>query len=172
VTLLLMATAAGFVISYERLTDAQGFSQPSLDRERYVSARNKLETILTEGIGESDLIKNQESWRGGKLVSAVGLPDNWPEVRDPTKFDANVPVSHVVLGLRHALAHGNVLTRSDPNGEISQLVFVSGGDRGIPLRYVLVSPSDLAKFLEAWFGMVQDLPLPYQEVLRIVGQAA
>jgi hypothetical protein len=46
VTLLLMATTAGFVLPYERLTVGQGFKQPSLDRARYTDAREQLQSAL------------------------------------------------------------------------------------------------------------------------------
>ena len=172
VTLLLMTAASGFVISYERMRDSQGFSQPNLDRERYAGARNKLRAILDERILESRLTNSQESWRGGFLRSADGLPDEWPELRDPAHFDPNTPVSEVVLRMRHALAHGNVLTQSGPKGDISKLVFVSGGHGRVPLRFALVSPDDLASFLKSWFDTIRGLPLPYQEVLRAVDEAA
>lgn len=172
VTLLLMAAAGGFVMSYERLRDDQGFPQPPIDRHRYAAAGQELARILEERIAASPLLQGQDSWRGGALVSAAGAPDGWPELRDPARFSADAPVSQVVRGLRHAVAHGNVLTRSSQGGQIAELVFVSGGIGNVPLRYVLVAPDDLARFLHKWFAALGDLPLAYQEVLRVVGEAA
>ncbi len=171
VTLLLMAAAGGFVVSYERLHDRQSFPQPPLDRQRYAAAGEKLAGILEEQIGASCLLRGQYSWRGSTLASATGPPDGWAELREPARFSANTPVSHVLRGLRHAVGHGNVHTRSEHGAQIAELVFVSGGTRDIPLRYILVAPDDLAKFLHQWFTIVADLPLPYQEVLRVVAEA-
>lgn len=172
VTLLLMATTAGFVLPYERLTIGQGFKQPSLDRGCYTDAREQLQTALNERVADSPLFHDQRSWSSGILKSAHGTPDDWSELQKPPALQPGVQVLDLVRGIRHALAHGNILSQADGNGQISQLVFVSGGDRGIPARYVLATPSDLHRFLDAWFVMIEHLPLPYEDVLRVIGDAA
>jgi hypothetical protein len=172
VTLLLMAASGGFVVSYERLQANHTFPQPLLDRERHTAAREKLRGILEQAMDQSTLLKGQNSWRGGTLAAAVCPPDDWPELREPARFPPEAPVAELVRGLRNAMAHGNVLTRSRRTTQITQLVFVYGGTRSAPLRYMLVSPTDLGRFLSEWFAAVGALPLPYQEVLLVVGEAA
>jgi hypothetical protein len=115
---------------------------------------------LNEKVADSPLFRDQSSWSSGILKSAHGTPDDWLELQKPTALQPDAQVLDLVRGIRHALAHGNVLSQSGCDGQISQLVFVFGGDRGIPARYIMMNPSDLHRFLDCWFNMIEHLPLP------------
>lgn len=177
VTLLLMATTAGFIMPYERLSEGDTIKQPTLDRSRFAQASKELKGLLAKTIRESGLFDGpQESWRGGPLQSASGMPDEWPECREPQSLSPDTLVADVVRPLRNALAHGNVFTRGNRTNQISELIFVCGGTlrngRQIPLRFVLTSPTDLRYFLDGWFKFVGDLGLPHHIVLELVDEAA
>lgn len=161
VTLVLMAVAAGFVVVYERLSEGKSVRQPSLDRPLYATASGRLQQLLAERIDQSVLFASrQDCWRGGRLTSTDGDPDSWPELASPEAFPPETRVSKVFDVIRHAIAHGNILSRPDSGGQISELIFVSGGNRwngrSIPYEFVIVSPSNLRRFLEEWFRLLKE----------------
>ncbi|MFQ5546566.1 MAG: hypothetical protein ACE5FE_11345 [Acidiferrobacterales bacterium] len=175
VTLLLMATTAGFVMPYERLREGEAIKQPPLDRPHFSEAAEQLKQELGKRIAESTLFQDAE-WRGGPLRSAVGTPDEWPECRNPRRLPPETLVSDVVRYLRHGLAHGNVFTRADRSNHISELIFVCGGTlrngKEMPLKFLLLSPRELRFFLDRWFKFVGDLRLPHWAVLEVIDHAA
>jgi hypothetical protein len=178
VTLLLMAAVAGFVMPYERLRDGTAVRQPQLDRQRFRTAAEQLRTLLGTTVGTSGLfLESEGSWCFGPLASAVGTPDDWPQLSTPESLSPEKTVSDVLMCLRNGLAHGNVFSRSQDSNEIDYLIFVSGGTRGksgkhIPLTFLVVSPADLRAFLLKWFDFVAKLSLPRDLVLEVVAEAA
>lgn len=177
VTLLLMAAAAGFVMSYERLSEGTSIVQPPLDRPQFAKEMAELKTLLGERVGSSAQFgRLLGSWYGGPLQSAVGMPDDWPECRNPTMLAPSETVGRVVGIVRNAIAHGNVLTRAGNQGQIGHIVLVSGGTKRngtpIPLRYVMLTPSQLHDFLLAWFDYLANLKLPPDMVTAAIEEAA
>jgi len=172
VTLLLMATSAGFVMPYERLSISKSNPQPLLDRGDLSAEIERLSNLLKETVKESDLLPDFKEWSLGGLNSAEGMPDTWPELSDPLSVRPLTPVKDIIRPLRHSLAHGNVYTRPDARGQIQDLVFISGGVSKNPLRYLLVSPDRLAAFMDRWFALVSSLPLTLTQVLEVVSEAA
>jgi len=173
VTLLLMATMAGFVVPYERLSYGTKIKQPPLDRDNYLSASNKLKTELQKPIEESQFFdQGSIRWHGDSLISAFGTPNDWPEIRRPALLSQGTTVIDVLSRLRHAFAHGNVLTKRDGEEQISHLVFVSGGTcpngNVIPTGFLLITPSQLRAFLDKWFAFVAGLGLKHGEVLAAI----
>lgn len=176
VTLLLMATAAGFVMPLERLGEGEAILQPPLDRSQYADAMKQLKVELGKKASKSALFR-RTAWRGGPLRSAEGTPDEWPECRSPQPLSAEITVSDVVRQLRNGLAHGNVFSRPDKDRQIAELVFVRGGTyrksgNAIPLKYLVVSPRELRQFLNRWFAFVASLRLPQRVVQQTIGEAA
>jgi len=175
VTLLLMATMAGFVMPLERLSEGDSILQPILDRPLFSGAMERLRDELTKRIGQSHLFSGAR-WRGGPLQSVVGTPDDWRECSVPELLGQDTTVSEAVRRLRNGLAHGNVFSRSTPDGGIAELVFVSGGTfrngRTIPSRFLVLSPAELRQFLDRWFTFVADLHLPHHAVMEVLEQEA
>ncbi len=173
VTLLLMATATGFIMPYERLSEGRKIKQPPLDRNRFVEASKKLNTLLTETIAQSMLFEGLEnSWYGGPLESAEGTPDTWPEYQTRSLLSPKTSVSDAVSYVRHGLAHGNVFTCPGSDGQISELIFLCGGTlpngKKIPLKFVAMSPVALRQFLDNWFKFVSGLPVPQHTKIEMV----
>jgi hypothetical protein len=176
VTLLLMAATAGFVMPYERLGEGDAIKQPTLDRPKFVEAMERLKGELAKTLDESVLFKDA-NWRGGRLRSAVGTPDDWPECQMPQALAPDTPVSEAVRYLRHSLAHGNVFSRGARPNQIDELVFVCGGTlkknhKEIPLKFLVLSPKQLRQFLDRWFELVESLHVPHRSILEVVDQAA
>lgn len=137
--------------------------QPPLDRPpQFAEAMARLKEELGQKVHESLLFK-RAAWRGGPLQSAVGTPDDWPECQAPQALPAETRVADAVRHLRNGLAHGNVFSRSSRDGQIAELVFISGGTfksgRTIPLRFLVLSPDELRQFLDRWFNFVAGLQL-------------
>ena len=172
---LMGATMAGFVMPFERLSEGESIIQPTLDRPLFSSAMGRLRDELKKHLGQSHLFSGA-AWRGGPLQSVVGTPDDWRECIAPEPLGQDTPVSEVVRRLRNGLAHGNVFSRSTPDGGITELVFVSGGTfkngKTIPSRFLVLSPAELRQFLDRWFTFVADLHLPHQAVMELLEQAA
>lgn len=176
VTLLLMATAAGFVMPLERLGVGEAVLQPTLDRPRFAREMEQLKAELERVTVESPLFRGT-AWRGGALKSAEGTPDQWPELQNPQLLAPDTTVGGVVRQLRNGLAHGNVFSRPNASRQIAALVFVSGGTlrrggRAIPLKYLILSPRELRTFLSRWFALVAHLRLPQRLVQQTIGEAA
>lgn len=171
VTLLLMATTAGFVMPFERLSEGESIIQPTLDRPIFSSAMSRLIDELAKESGQSHLF-NGAGWRGGSLKSVVGTPDDWDECIAPERLGQDTPVWEAIRRLRNGLAHGNVFSRPGPHGRIEDLVFVSGGIRKngtkIPSRFLVLSPVELREFMDRWFTFVADLHVPHAAVVDLL----
>lgn len=178
VTFLLMVAIAGFVMPYERLREGNSVQQPQLDRKRFSKEAAELRHLLDQTVAASGLFSDRgRSWCFGSLASAVGMPDEWPELNEPEALSPDTKVRDVLKCLRNGLAHCNVFSRSRNANKIQELIFVSGGRRqnskgDIPLRFLVVSPQDLRKFLLNWFNFVAKLSLPQDLVLQVVEEAA
>jgi hypothetical protein len=174
VTLLLSIAAAGIVIPHERLShdsaDPDKGSQPRLRREDYSEAASALRLRLTEPMPDG------EAWRPILLKSADGDPEQWGKLPDnppsTTKRD-------VVITIRHALAHGNICTRSAPDPVkverriVKEILFVCGyppkkdGTLSTqPLRYLAVTPEQLRWFLQMWFNLLKSLGAGPEDVAK------
>lgn len=174
VTLLLAIAAAGLVVPYERLSGA--VDQPVMDRQAHQAETRALKKLLGETLGASRLIgPTLRDWAGGRLASAEGDPDEWPELRNKTPLSESEEVTHVVACLRNALAHGNIVCRGAPR--IDSMVFVCGyrsvhpKAKTHPLRYVAVPPDGFKRFLEQWFDTLSELGVTRKVLARTLGKA-
>lgn len=156
VTFLLTMAAAGLVVPHERLDG--GSRQPTLDRKRYKTASDQL---LASSRRPFSLSLNPEDWSGGFLASGVGKPDEWPELTF-SPLPPEITVGALVLGLRHAIAHGNIFTWPSSPAQIHRIVFVCGYPNSVnhPLRYTATTPEGLRAFLDHWFSLIRRLQAP------------
>lgn len=167
VTLVLSVASTGLTIPFERLKDDDGpYERPTDDRARYQDAAEQFDALLASPFLDSAVWGEAPgSWHTGRLGSAKGTPDDWPELRTFQQITPDVEVSAIVYTLRNALAHGNIYSRPDNENRIRELVFLSGGRKGkkmqvMPYQYVQVTPGDLQTFLLLWFDFLQQIKLP------------
>ncbi len=164
--------ASGFVVPYERLRHKRLRPQegePPYPDGIYEQAASQFDDLLKEKFLGSPLWKEEgSSWSFGKLKSAAGGPDSWPELQDPRKKPLGPckKVSSILKHLRNALAHGNIFTfpKDDPDKDepdIKLIIFLSQPYMKSPeFNFLCVSPQDFQKFLKNWFVFTSALNLP------------
>jgi len=158
VTLLLMATAGGFVMPYERLKDGQKFEQPELDRTTHKEQMKRLEDELNRSIKNSTVFGEIiGKWRYGVPGEKHDI-DNVLRIAESAKpIHREKLVSTAIKIVRHSIAHGNVLAIRSPRDQIQDLVFVSrDSNRDITSAHLIVlTPGDLREFLLHWFKLLE-----------------
>src|ERR1035441_2897027 len=182
VTLLLMVASTALTVPYERLKPEDKYIQPMQERDRrgFPQAAIDLKELLNKPFLSSPLWNtgSVSSWKGDTLSTVVGMPDQWKELDDPSALRANAPVCYVLQAVRNALAHGNLYMRTDPQEQITQIVFVTGrasrktGKTVNPFRFILVSPDDFRLFLNKWFAFLTKLDLPREFVVEMLDETA
>ena len=177
VTLLLMATAGGFMMPYERLIWGDTIKQPNINRSVYKSAMNKLSDVLGVSIKESYYFKDILSkWRFGKPSEPVEIEEILYAYDNSNKIDSNMKIAKALKILRNSIAHGNVLSIPDTYNVIQDLIFLSGGEKRdgtiIPYKLVVLTPKELKIFLLKWFELLSELPVPQHEVLSFIDELA
>jgi hypothetical protein len=167
VTFALMVASTGITIPYERLRPSPKTEHPSGDREKYATAANDLEKLLNCGFLESTMLagaQDEDKWCFDILkIPSASEGQFLTTFKDFKEVTPDVRVATVLLVLRNALAHGNVYTRTDRGGQITQLFFVSAGrvrNGHRKLKYVCASPALFRLFLLNWFNFVSRLKLP------------
>ena len=151
VTLLLMTAAAAFVIPFERLNPCH----LSGDAEDFIDLTGEASPFNRRPFVTSRFCPRLGSWRYGERPSAHGAPEQrpeqWPELYSLRSVPPQMSVGYVLITIRNALAHGNILTKGNHN--IDAIVFISEmrlKDGNIGYRFLQVSPSDFRKFLTKW----------------------
>ena len=177
VTLLLMATAGGFIMPYERLIWGDTIRQPDIDRNEYNSAMEKLSNALGMSIKESHYFKEIICrWRFGKPIEPAGIKEIISAYASSNTIDTKMKIVEVLKIIRNSIAHGNIMSMPDNSNVIQDLIFISGGKKKngtiIPYKMIVLTPKELNKFLLRWFEFLSKLPVPQNEVLRTIDKMA
>ena len=131
----------------------QKFDRLMLDRTKFI---------------DSDLCAHPDAWSFGRLSDPDRDPDAWPELTKLTPVTKYTTVKTVVLHIRNALAHANLVSRGDP---IALLVFVAKPDPDRPqYDYLAVNPDEFRLFLQRWFDFIEGLNIPGKAVHPPVAQ--
>ncbi len=180
VTLLLMATAGGFVMPYERLregqpnsTEGQSIEQPELDRVTHKEKMKRLKDELNRSIKNSTILGDTISkWRYGVPGEKHDI-DNVLSIAESAKpIHKEKFVSTAIKIIRHSIAHGNVLVIRSPRGQIQDLVFVSrdGNKDVISVHLIVLTPGELREFLLHWFKLLERIS--QKDALRLLDSVA
>ncbi len=177
VTLLLMATAGGFVMPYERLRSDTVIKPAPIDRDNYKKETDKLNSILTKPIKESQFFKDLMSkWRFSKPNKPVKKNEILDAYHNAERIDANKKVVEVVKIIRNSIAHGNVLSIPDNYEQIQDIIFLAGGEKPdgtiIPYKLIVLTPKELETFLFIWFELLSSLTVPQHNVLNTIDNMA
>lgn len=169
VTLLLMATAGGFVMPYERLKPG---GKPELDRDTNKEQIKKLKNELEKPI------KNSTAF--GEIINkwCYGEPgeqhdeENVMRVAESSKpINGGWKVSVAINIVRNSIAHGNVLAIRSPEGQIQDLVFASKiSSKSSYVHLVKLTPDDLRDFLLSWFRLLEWIS--QRDALRLLESVA
>lgn len=173
VTLLLMATAGGFLMPYERLSAGKGFEQPTMDRPDYRLQMNTLEDEFKKKIKNSNIFRNIIcKWR----YNVPGTKHDNESIKraaiNAKQISLEKQVSTPIKIIRHSIAHGNVDAIESPSGQIQNLVFVSrdGNEKIVSTVLVVLTPEDLKSFIIQWCEFIKDLR--QQDVLAALDRIA
>jgi hypothetical protein len=170
VTLLLAIAGSGLLIPYARLTESE---HPSKDKNRFESAKNSINGVLTSKFLGSPLNpeSNPGSWKIGSLVDVADSPDFWDWTRiKPISKDKTV--NPLLKILRNALAHGNIFTMGSRN--IESIVFLSkinAEDPAAGYNCLVVGPADFKDFISRWLRLLAEAKIPgdvFSEELSLV----
>ena len=186
VTGLLMVASAAINIPFERLrpVSANMTPNPSGDIEKYSEAAQQFNQLLDSNFIGSCLAPNDMSseWLIAEPKSVEGSPETWA-----TSFkiiSRKKTVKAVLKIIRHALAHGNIFTKSgttlvdvnvgkNKRREIQEVILISveaEKDESNNIRYgtvdhyncISVTPIAFEKLLRGWFGFIKNIKIyPY-----------
>ena len=173
VTLLLMATAGGFLMPYERLSEGKSIKQPTMDRPEYRLQMNTLEDEFRKKIKNSSVFRNILcKWRFNKPGRKHNIDSIKRAAVNANLIPIEEKVSTPIQIIRHSIAHGNVDAIESPSGQIQNLVFVSRDKNRKVVSTVLVvlTPEDLKSFIIQWCEFIKGLR--QQDVLAALDQAA
>jgi hypothetical protein len=178
VTLLLMVASTALVVPYERLKPKDKYIRAIEDRTRYEVAAKELADLLGKPFLGSVLwnVGRVASWASDHLSTVSGQPDEWDELRNPLPLSPAETVGTVLTIIRNALAHGNLYTKANIRGTITQLVFVAGRavpDKIIsPFRFVQVSPQDFRTLLRNWVSFLKGFEMSHGILEGVLDEAA
>lgn len=129
---------------------------------RFVQAMRQLNRSLFW----NEFLRNPDElhrWRFTEIARKIDRPSQWRDslARHPMEHGARndikeQTVENVLLTLRHALAHGNVVYldedgSEEPGRRVTHMAFVSDGIRGSSgYRVVIVEEKAFVEFLKAW----------------------
>ena len=154
VTVMLSIASAGFIVPFERLKPDHPLSPNSNDAEAHTRLRELLERTF---LGSELWPDSAQGWYFEHIRDCCGDPDSWKELQHPKPVEPTAPVAAVLHPLRNALAHGSIVTRNDPIGEI---VFISKVNRGSNrLQHLTTSPSCFGLLLDNWLAFTASLRL-------------
>jgi hypothetical protein len=184
ITLLLSVTSLAFVVPFERLSQREQrgrtprYIQPHNDPEEYADAHRRFQEMLDQPWTETEFVQahHVRSVQYGTRPFTRDDPRSWPEFYDDSTLleDMALSARDVLEVIRHALAHGNILTRGAAH--IDEVVFIRGG-RSIGEKersenpglygkdrhdYVFLRfrPIALQAFFMSWCVFLESLDLP------------
>ena len=121
-------------------------------------------------------------WRFTEITRRIDHPSQWRDSfdRHPMRPGARndikeQTVENILMTLRHALAHGNVVYLNEggeeaPGRRVTHMAFVANGRRPNAYRVVIVEEAAFVEFLKAWADWVarfnMDSSLQWVEMLR------
>ncbi len=173
VTLLLMATAGGFVMPYERLSEGQSIEQPELDRATHKEKMKRLKDELNRSIKNSTVLGDIISkWRYGVPGEKHNIENVLRTAESAKPIHKEKFISTAIKIIRHSIAHGNVLAIRSPRGQIQDLIFVSrdGNKDVMAVNLIVLTPGELREFLLHWFKLLEHIS--QKDALRLVDRVA
>jgi hypothetical protein len=177
VTLMLCVAMPSIVVPLERLKEpgstpkGEDIGHPSRDWERFDQAKSSLDRLFEKPFRGSPLWPDSAStsWFFDELSDVSNGPDSWPELGTPKPLGPDRKAKAVLLHIRHALAHGNIFIRGNP--EIEQIILLSKRAGGTDkFNFLAVGPADFRRFLKNWLEFLRELELP-EDVVSEATQA-
>ena len=185
VTAMLMAAAAGLAMPFENLKDlGAGNSKKwnahpmfyAAEKSAYQSALQSCDAFFKQtikncaGLGNALLMQCQEL-KDIRTAAATGQGD---AAMDTAKYD----VRFALKILRNALAHNNILTLPNSNGEIEKLAFFSRNnwcascDRLDGWNVLVIPVPSFETFLKKWFELLKPAGGIQGAALAVAGKKA
>jgi len=155
VTFLVSLTASAIAVPLDRLRpeDNRQYPDPFHDREgEFKEAAEIFDKLYERNFRDCELWDDIfDEWRHGTCSNANSDPGSWPR----NKINDSYTFKELILHLRDSLAHGTLRTSGDK--VIEEIVLLAGKERD-GLKFLIVTPNSLEKFLHKWVNWLEQLP--------------